>query len=128
MKSRLFRFLIVGSIAAAIQYVILVILVEFFSADPVASSAVGFVLSAFVNYILNYIYTFRSTLPHSAAFPKFFATALVGLLINTSTMHFCFDILGMHYIASQIVATAVTLLWHFIVNSLWSFRQIEVDK
>jgi putative flippase GtrA len=60
---RLVRFGLVGGVATAIQYVILVALVHAGVAPPVGS-AIGFVVSAFGNYLLNYHFTFRSRESH----------------------------------------------------------------
>ena len=112
----------VGTVAASVQYAVLIGLVELASVDAVLASAIGFIVSGFVNYALNYRYTFRSNLPHSVALPKFAITLLLGLVINTSTMHVCVETIGIYYMVSQMIAIGVTLVWHFTINSIWSFR------
>jgi putative flippase GtrA len=118
--TRLVRFALVGGIATAIQFAILVLLVRGFDMAPTAASSVGFVLSAFVNYYLNHRFTFRSNRAHGPAAAKFGLLAATGLLINAAVMHLMLGT-GVYYLLAQICATAVVLFWNFIGNSLWTF-------
>lgn len=113
----------VGAVATGIQYVILALLVEFLRAPPAASSAVGFGLSSFVNYVLNYRLTFRSNAAHAVALPKFLAVALVGLALNTGLMALLAERLGVYYLLAQVITTGLVLAWNFAASLLWSFRE-----
>ena len=62
--ARFTRFTLVGAVATSIQYIILMLLVDFLGVQPVLASSVGFVAGALGNYILNYHYTFQSTEQH----------------------------------------------------------------
>ncbi len=125
MLQKFIKFAIVGGIATAFQYAILVLLVEYFTIDAVIASAIGFVASAVLNYRLNYTFTFNSNQAHHFAFPKFFVTASIGLLINTGAIYILIEKLDLHYLLSQLAATALTLAWSFAVNSLWTFQSNE---
>lgn len=118
--ARLVRFALVGALATGIQYAILVLLVRGFSVAPTPASCAGFVLSAIVNYHLNYRFTFRSRRPHGPAAARFGLLAGAGLLINAGIMHGLVAA-GAHYLLAQAGATAVVLLWNFAGNSLWTF-------
>ena len=125
--SRLFRYLAVGGIATAIQYAILVFLVRAFGMAPTAASTIGFVLSAGVNYLLNYRYTFQSNRPHGPAAAKFAVLAGTGLLINAAIMHLMTKA-GVEYLIAQVCATSVVLLFGFISNSIWTFGAEDVGQ
>jgi putative flippase GtrA len=118
--SRFVRFCIVGSVATAIQYALLLLLVRGFGVAPTPASSIGFVLSAAVNYLLNYSFTFKSNRPHGPAAAKFGLLAGSGLLINAAVMHFMV-VAGVQYLLAQVCATVVVLFWNFIGNSLWTF-------
>lgn len=118
--ARFVRFAAVGGIATAIQYALLVLLVSGWGMAPTPASSIGFALSAIVNYILNYRYTFRSNRAHGPAAAKFGALAGAGLLINAAIMHRVVAA-GVPYLLAQVCATAVVLFWNFIGNSLWTF-------
>lgn len=113
----------VGVIATGIQYVILIVLVQGFGLPPVIASGIGFVASAVVNYMLNYHVTFESRKAHSEAATKFMVIAALGLIVNSLIMHVGTDILKIHYILTQLVASGSVLMWNFTGNYLWSFRE-----
>ena len=117
---RFIKYLAVGGIATAIQYAILVLLVRGLGMAPTAASSIGFVLSAGVNYLLNYRFTFQSDRPHGPATAKFAVLAAMGLLINAAVMRLMTGA-GAQYLIAQVCATAVVLLWGFIGNSIWTF-------
>jgi putative flippase GtrA len=122
--SRFVRFAVVGGIATAIQYAVLVLLVRGFGMAPTAASSIGFALSAVANYLLNYRFTFRSDRPHGPAAAKFGLLAAIGLLVNAAVMHLLVAA-GVHYLLAQVCATGVVLFWNFAGNSLWTFGVVE---
>jgi putative flippase GtrA len=124
---RIVRYLVVGGIATAIQYAILVFLVRGFGMAPTAASSIGFVLSAVVNYLLNYRFTFQSDRPHGPAAAKFGVLAATGLLLNAVVMRLMTRA-GVHYLIAQICATGVVLFWGYIGNSLWTFGVSNVEQ
>jgi putative flippase GtrA len=119
--SRFARFALVGAVATAIQYALLILLVRGLHLPPTPASSIGFVVSAAANYLLNYHFTFESERPHGPAAARFALLAGAGLLLNAIIMHVLVGA-GVHYLIAQVCATAVVLLWNFIGNSLWTFR------
>jgi putative flippase GtrA len=118
--SRFVRYIVVGGVATAIQYAILVLLVRSFGMAPTAASTIGFALSAVVNYLLNYSFTFRSDRPHGPAAAKFAVLAVTGLLINAIIMHLMVTG-GVRYLIAQACATGVVLSFGYVTNSVWTF-------
>ena len=116
------RFCLVGSVGTAVHYSALVTIVHL-QGKPIIGSVVGFVLGALVNYVFNYHYTFDSAKPHPETLAKFSATACVGLALNTLIMGLMIGLLDVHYLISQILATAGVVFWNFTVNRLWTFRR-----
>ena len=117
---RLVRFTVVGAVATAIQYGLLVLLVRTSGMAPTPASSIGFASSAIVNYLLNYRFTFESERPHGPAVAKFALLAGAGLLLNAAIMHFLV-FAGVPYLLAQLGASAVVLLWNFAGNSVWTF-------
>ena len=118
---QLLKFSGVGRVGTAVQYVTLFALVQFGSFYPVLASTTGFVMGAFVNYYLNYIYTFKSDKSHFEAMPKFFSVAAVGMFLNGLIMELLISNIDLQYILAQLVATALVLLWNFTANRMWTF-------
>jgi putative flippase GtrA len=111
----------VGAVATAIQYAFLFILVHWGGAGPVWASSVGFIVSSFANYILNYHFTFRSTERHGPVMLKFMTLAGTGLILNSLVMRMLTKV-GLYYLIAQLCTTGIVLLSNFTGNSLWTFR------
>ena len=121
-------FTAIGAVGTAAHYAILVALVHMLAADPVAASIGGFVAGAFVNYFANYHVTFQSKKRHEEAFIKFLSVALLGLGLNTLIMAFATNLVGLHYLISQVIATGMVLVWNFVGNRFWTFREATCAK
>jgi len=117
----LLTFAMVGGFATGLQYLLMIALIWLTGVSAVVASGIGFVVSAVANYLLNARFTFRSGTRHASAVPKFIATAGAGLLINSLLLMFMTS-LGLHLILAQILTTLGVLLWNYILNALWTFR------
>jgi putative flippase GtrA len=115
------RFVIVGGLATAFQYAIMLALTVFAGVQPLLASSVGFVAGAVANYTANRRFTFRSDVDYIAGLHRFAITAGCGLGLNALVMAAGMDLAGMNYMASQVIASGVVLLWNFQANRLWTF-------
>ena len=118
-----FCFAGVGAIGTISHYLVLIALVRLTDSNPVVASTCGFVIGAFVNYRLNYRWTFRSQKKHGETMIKFFTVAVFGLFLNSGIMVLTTEIYSFHYFISQLFATGIVLLWNFAGNKIWTFKQ-----
>lgn len=118
-------FTAIGAVGTAGHYATLIFLVEFLSQGPVLASTFGFIVGALINYILNYHFTFQSDKPHREALTKFLLVAAIGAGINTSLMFFLIHQLILHYFIAQLIATAIVLLWNFLISKYWTFQTAQ---
>lgn len=116
------KFTGVGVMSAIGHYGLLVALVQFAGVGAVAASSAGALLGAWINYSLNYRFTFRSTKRHREAVLKFAVVAAVGLLLNTLFMWVGVELLHAHYLLSQVVTTGLVMVWSFTGNRMWTFH------
>jgi putative flippase GtrA len=123
VAKQFFYFAGVGAIGTVCHYSVLIILVNIMKVNPVIGSICGFITGAFVNYVLNYRWTFRSKKRHIDAMSKFFSIAFVGLLVNSGIMFIGTEIVHFQYLIVQIFATGIVLISNFIGNKLWTFRE-----
>jgi len=122
------RFVIVGGLATAFQYAIMLALTVFAGVQPVLASSVGFVAGAVANYTANRRFTFRSDVDYLAGLNRFAITAGCGLGLNAAVMAAGMDLAGMNYMVSQVIASGVVLLWNFQANRLWTFSISLADS
>lgn len=116
-------FALVGLVGTAAQFMVLYGLVSQAAVNPVAASTLGFVIGALVNYWLNYRLTFRSTKKHHDALPRFMTVAGGGCLLNGALMAMLLSRIPVHYLLAQVVVTGLVLLWNFLANRFWTFRE-----
>ena len=116
----------VGAVGTAAHFGVLIALVRSQLAGPVVGSVCGFAVGAVVNYLLNYHLTFASTGRHLPTFLKFFSVALSGLCLNTLIMFLATT--HLHYLLSQMMATGTVLIWNFICNRFWTFREVRLVR
>lgn len=121
------RFAGVGCVSAIGHYGLLILLVRGARVAAVPASTAGALLGAWINYSLNYRFTFRSSKSHKESISKFAVVAMVGLLLNTLFMWIGVDVLHLHYLLSQIITTGLVLIWSFCGNRFWTFHVGE-DK
>jgi len=116
------RFAVVGGIATAIQFSILVGLVELARANELIANAIGFVFAATANYLMNRHFTFSGTTSHAGyGMLKFAVTSLIGLGIN-SLIFKAFMSVGVYYMLAWAFATGLTLIWNYSAARLIVFR------
>lgn len=121
MLRQFLRYAAAGAIGTAVQYAILVALVQSLQMHAVAASTVGAIAGALVNYGLNHRYTFGSGMPHVRALPRFAATALAGIAINAAVVALLVSTARVNYLAAQVVATGAVLAFTFLANRRWTF-------
>ena len=119
-------FSVIGAIGTAGHFAVLIISVQILSTGPVAGSIAGFLVGAIINYLLNYHVTFKSGIRHLESFPKFFTIAIIGLVLNISIMYIMTQ--WLHHLVSQAIATAIVLIWNFLCNRFWTFREEHLVK
>jgi putative flippase GtrA len=119
--SKFARFLIVGGVCTALQYLLLVALVEGPGFTATTSSTLGYLASSVVNYFMNYRFTFNSASLHRRALPRFVLIGSCGLILNGVVTYAGTNWYGAHYLVAQAAATCVTLLWNFLANLRWTF-------
>jgi len=115
------RFVVIGCVATLMQYTVLIVLVQSGLADAVTASGFGFVSSALLNYILNRRFTFFSEAAHRKTAFRFTVVAVSGLSINSGLLFWMDETWGLHYLVAQLCATAVVLVWNFLLSRFWTF-------
>ena len=114
-------FLLVGGGATALHYLIAALLWRGVGLAPALASGIGFGLSALFNYAASARYTFKATGAHAQSLPRFVVVAGIGLALN-SAMIWGLNGLGWHAVAAQLLATVVVLVWNFVLNAVWTFK------
>lgn len=118
----------VGLLATGAHFATLAVAVEGDMLGPVAASVAGSVAGAVVSYTLNRLFTFDSTRSHAGAVPRFAVVALGAFALNALIMEVLVHRLGVYYLAAQVAATGITLVWTFTGYRVWAFADRSVRR
>lgn len=86
-----------------------------------AANLCAFSISVVWGYLMHRRFTFRAGGAHRHQFPKFLAVTAIGLGINSAVLYGGVT-LGAHDLLAKLAATALTAIWNFSGQKLWTFR------
>lgn len=131
---RVVRFGVVGTSGFLIDFSVTALLYELLGFSIVLATGIGFCFGATSNYILNRRWTWKSTNPDvRGEYIKFLAVSLMGLgihylvlLASMEWLNVSFSMFGLEVNndwCSKLIATAVVMVWNFLVNNFYTFRK-----
>jgi putative flippase GtrA len=115
------RFAIVGAVATSAHYAVMIALVELAHVDPVVATVCGFGVGAVVSYTLNRRFTFETKPEYGRGLAKFLVVIAIGAVLNAGIVAPLIG-WGLHYMAAQVIATLIVLVWNFAGSRLVVFR------
>ena len=119
---RFLRFCVVGASGTAIDFGLTWLCKEKFHIPKFISNAIGFVVAATSNYILNRIWTWGSQNEQvGVEYAKFFVVSLIGLGLNTAILYVMHEKFKFNFYLSKVFATGVVMLWNFFANNYYTF-------
>ena len=122
---RFLRFCVVGASGTAVDFGLTWLCKEILKIPKFVSNAIGFVVAATSNYILNRIWTWGSTSDQiGVEYIKFFGVSLVGLGLNTLILYLLHEKLHWGFYLSKVFATGVVMLWNFFANNYFTFGSV----
>ena len=120
LESRIARYFLVGCLAAAIQFAVMIVGVEAFAIQKPIATTVGFLVAVTFNYVMQRRFTFASDAPHKHAAPSFLAAACVLAVVNV--VLFSLLIGHINYIIAQVFTTLAVFLLNYEFNRRFTFR------
>lgn len=114
------KYLIVGVLSFAVDFLLLVLLHEFLGVDLWIATPAAFLASFVLNYLLSRFFTFGGTGAKGVSFFKYvalvaFNTIAVSLIVSG------FEALGSSYMVGKVVSTAAMTIWNFFAYKYWVF-------
>lgn len=124
---RFLKFAVVGTSGAGVNLGLLALFVEVGGLHETIAVGISYEISILTNFMLNEVWTFRdrrgpgwrSVLARAL---KFNLVSLVGWAINLAVFSMIFNLAGIHYLLSEIMAIGVAMLWNFFVNVKWTWK------
>ena len=147
---RFYKFCVVGTLGAVIDFGVLNLLVQVAGFSKVLANVCSFTVAVISNFTWNRLWVYPETRgePLRKQFLQFVVVNAAGLVINTAIFYAAdrwllgaagllagpagalalaigmapFDLA---YNGAKVIATAVVLFWNFFVNRLWTFRHVR---
>ena len=116
------QFGIVGCSGLFIDFGFTYICKEILKIQKYVSNAIGFTLAASSNYVLNRVWTFKSTDPEIfVEYSEFIIISLIGLGINTLILWIIVTKFKLNFYLSKVFAIAIVTVWNFLANAFITF-------
>ena len=118
---QILKFGVVGVIATAIDFVVLIALTELLGINPVISATISFTVSLIFNYLasMRYVFARREELSRRREFVTFVILSLIGLGINDALMWAGTELVAVDYRLVKVFATAVVMVWNFVTRKIF---------
>lgn len=109
------KFAIVGLASLAVDYALLMFLVEACEADLFFSTTVSFIASVIVNYVLSmkYVFDHREGMSRKREFTIFAILSAIGLGLNDLYMFIGVTMLNIGYQAMKLISTFLVTWYNF---------------
>ena len=109
------KFAIVGLTSLAVDYALLLFLVEACEADLFFSTTVSFIVSVIINYVLSmkYVFDHREGMSRKREFTIFAILSAVGLGLNDLYMFVGVTMLNIGYQAMKLISTFLVTWYNF---------------
>ena len=128
------RFAAVGVVGTAVDFGLLVALRELLGFPTLLANCLSYAAGIVNNFVLNRLWTYPDSRRKVALvqLAQFAAVSMGGLILNSGIVAGMelllrsVDGLQEHgYLLAKGVATAVTLVWNFLANRIWTFNDVE---
>jgi len=124
MPVEIFRYVLAGSAACAVDYSVLITLTHRFGLYYLTSAAIAFMLGSLVSYLLNITWVFdqRTFIDRRLEALLFFSIGAAGLALNHYCIKFFTETVGLHYLGSKAISTVVVFAVNFTARKYLLFR------
>jgi putative flippase GtrA len=143
-RTRFFRFLVVGTIGAVVDFGVMNLLVNLFNTPLVLAGTISFICAVLSNFTFNRYWTY----PDSRSKPiirqlgEFTVVSVIGLAIRVpilallepltfklfNSMPFDIPYFSDEFLSDNLtlaIAVIIVLFWNFFINRYWTYRDVD---
>ncbi|MBN1684681.1 MAG: GtrA family protein [Gammaproteobacteria bacterium] len=123
LLKQLIRFGIVGCIAAMVNMLIVILLVEQFAWHPLVANILAFLIAFQVSYFGHCYWSFSNrTVCHKHSVPRFLIVAIVSFILNEGLFYLFLTVLNLYYVLALFLVLIIVPTFTFINSKWWAFN------
>lgn len=120
-RGALFRYILVGIVAALVNLFCFVVLNEQLRIDYMISTSLAYIIATVLHFLLSRHFTFKNINALSYQIPRYLSTALVNFLITMMVVWSVVNLLLLPAVVGVILAIGASLIIGFFLNRFWVF-------
>lgn len=128
---QLLSYVCVGGAAAVVEWICFHLFSNVLNLNYILSTALAFIFSTAVNFILGRMWTFRNSSSYEnkrvAEAVLVYGVSAIGLLFNMLLMYIFVSVLKLDTpllkVVSKVAATGIVFIWNFLVRKLVIYRK-----
>lgn len=120
---RIVKYFFVGGTASIVDIGLFSLFSGYLGWPWVPVSMATFILATFANYFLSIRFVFESGVRHKkhVELAGVFVVSGLALVVNQTILYFFIEVIGLHLIASKIIATGFVFFWNYFGRSKFVF-------
>ena len=117
--TELFRFAFTGGVCFVVEFLCLTLLVELLHVPVLIATAIAFLISVAVNYILCVKWVFTGAKDGGAGVrATFLLTSGMGFVLKEVLMWLLNIVLGVHYMIAKVISTLLVMIWNYFTKRM----------
>lgn len=117
--AELFRFAFTGGVCFLVEFLCLTLLVELVHLPVLIATAIAFLISVAVNYVLCVKWVFTGAKNGGAGVKAtFLLTSGMGFVLNEVLMWLLNIVLGVHYMIAKVISTLLVMIWNYFTKRM----------
>lgn len=117
--AELFRFAFTGGVCFLVEFLCLTLLVELVHLPVLIATAIAFLISVAVNYVLCVKWVFTGAKDGGAGVKAtFLLTSGMGFVLNEVLMWLLNIVLGVHYMIAKVISTLLVMIWNYFTKRM----------
>lgn len=117
--AELFRFAFTGGVCFLVEFLCLTLLVELVHLPVLIATAIAFLISVAVNYVLCVKWVFTGAKDGGAGVKAtFLLTSGMGFVLNEILMWLLNIVLGVHYMIAKVISTLLVMIWNYFTKRM----------
>ena len=117
------KFFIAGLLSTCAQYALFLLLASVFDVEMLLATTGGYLFGSIANYMINYYFTFNSTVAHYESLISFYVMVIFGALCNALIMYLMVNFFSLNLWAAQIISTTIIFGFNFFISKRFIFKR-----